>query len=122
MCGRRSYNFMKDNLIFRINQNYKSAKIKSDIDLREYANKLYIDPQYGGSNENSVINYAALSGKWDIEDVREDNSLLLTHRATGDNIIFSFKSFADKVAFAKILYPDKPVRQIGVGFNLATVI
>lgn len=113
---------MKNNFIFKINERYRDTKEGSDIDVHKYSNKLYIDPLYGRANEKSVINYAVLSGKWDIEDIREDNSIVITHRSSGDTIMLSFKSFGDKVAFAKILYSNKPVKQVGVGFNLESFI
>lgn len=113
---------MKNNLIFRLNEDYKNTKTKSDIDLHEYANKLYIDPLYAKTEEQSAINYATLTGKWDIEDIREDNSIKIIHRSTGDNIVLSFNSFADKVTFAKVLYSVDSVKQVGVGFNLEAFI
>jgi len=95
---------------------------KSNIDLQEFDGKLYIDPLYGEFKPKSVVNYSTLTGKWDIEDVSEENGIKIIQRETGDNIVLSFDSYADKVAFAKILYPIKPVEQIGPGFNLKMYI
>jgi hypothetical protein len=95
---------------------------KNNIDLQDFNGKLYIDPEYGEFKPRSVINHAILIGKWNIEDLREDNGIKIIQRETGYNIVLSFESFADKVAFAKILYSSKPVRQIGSGFNLEMYI
>jgi hypothetical protein len=114
--------FMKNNFIFRLPETLKNTKPKSEIDIHEFANKLYVDPQYAKPKELTSINYATLQGKWDIEDVSEDNSIKIIQRSTGDNIVLSFNSFADKVAFANMLYSVDPLRQIGGGFNLEKYI
>jgi|SRR5690554_832715 len=93
-------------------------KYKSNISLKSFSNKLYIDPQYGEPQPQATINYAIFSSKWDIEDVGEDNILKIIHRESGDSISLSFKSFKDKVEFAKGIYANQPVKQIGNGINL----
>ncbi len=96
-------------------------KYKSSISLETYSNKLYIDPQYGEHLPQATINYTIFSSKWDIEDVGEDNILKIIHRESGDSISLSFKSFKDKVEFAKGIYANKPVKQIGQGMNLEEI-
>lgn len=91
---------------------------KSNISLENYSNKLYIDPQYGEYQPQATINYAVFSSNWDIEDVSEDNIIKIIHRDSGDSISLSFKSFKDKVEFAKGIYANNPVKQIGQGLNL----
>ena len=98
-----------------------SNKYKSNISLEDFSNKLYIDPQYGEYQMQAVVNYAVFSSKWDIEDVGEDNILKIIHRQSGDSISLSFKSFKDKVEFAKGIYANNPVKQIGHGLNLETL-
>lgn len=113
---------MKKNIVYRLPERHNTAESKSDIDLQEFANKLYVDPLYSKTEERSAVNYATLSGRWDIEDVKEENSLKIIHRASGDSIVISFDSFTDKVRFARMLYSGEPLRQIGVGFNLERYI
>jgi hypothetical protein len=91
---------------------------KSELNLENYSNKLYIDPKFGEDQPQATINYAIFSSKWDIEDIEEDNIVKIIHRDSGDSISLSFKSFKDKVEFAKGIYANNPVRQIGSGFNL----
>lgn len=91
---------------------------KSNISIREYRYKLYVDPQYGEEQTPSLINYAILSNNWSIEDVREDNSIKIIHKQTGDSISLSFNSFKDKLAFASNIYSSGPVKQVGKGHNL----
>lgn len=91
---------------------------KSEISLESYSNKLYIDPQYGEYQPQATVNYAVFSSKWDIEDIGEDNILKIIHRDSGDSISLSFRSFKDKVEFAKGIYANNPVKQIGQGLNL----
>jgi hypothetical protein len=91
---------------------------KSNVNLNSYSNKLYIDPQYGEYQSQATINYAVFSSKWDIEDIKEDNILRIIHRESGDSISLSFKSFKDKVEFAKGIYTNNRVNQIGQGLNL----
>lgn len=91
---------------------------KSSISLDSYSNKLYIDPQFGEYQPQATINYAIFSSNWDIEDIGEDNILKIIHRDSGDSISLSFKSFKDKVEFAKGIYANNPVKQIGQGLNL----
>jgi hypothetical protein len=95
-----------------------SENYKSDISLETYSNKLYIDPQYGEYQPQATINYAVFSSNWDIEDIGEDNILKIIHRDSGDSISLSFKSFKDKVEFAKGIYANNPVKQIGQGLDL----
>ena len=94
------------------------TNFKSDLNLQNYDNKLYIDPQYGEDQPQATINYSIFSSKWDIEDIKEDNIVKIIHRESGDSISLSFKSFKDKVEFAKGIYANNPVRQIGPCFNL----
>ncbi|RPI72218.1 MAG: hypothetical protein EHM47_08740 [Ignavibacteriales bacterium] len=94
-------------------ENYKSS-----ISLQNFSNKLYIDPQFGEYQPQATINYAVFSSKWDIEDIGEDNILKIIHRESGDSISLAFKSFKDKVEFARGIYANKPVKQIGQGINL----
>ena len=91
---------------------------KSNISLREYANKLYVDNQYSELQNQSMLNFVSLTGKWDIEDIGEDYSIKIIQRDTGNYILLSFNSFMDKVTFLKSIYTDKPVKQVGVGFGL----
>jgi hypothetical protein len=96
----------------------KKPNNRSDISIGEFANKLYIDNQYGELQPRSIINYASLTGRWDIENINEDNSIKIIHRDTGNNIVLSFNSFGDKITFIKSIYSEKPLKQAGVGFNL----
>ena len=91
---------------------------KSDISIREYCYKLYVDPQYGEEQTPSVINYAILSNKWLIEDVSEDNTIKIIHKQTGDSISLSFNSFKDKLAFASNIYSSGTISQVGKGHNI----
>lgn len=91
---------------------------KSNISLRGFSNKLYVDPYYGLEHHSSVINYAVFSDEWDIEDVREDHIIKIIHRSSGDTISLSFNSLKDKLNFAKNIYAAKPIRQIDKGMNL----
>jgi hypothetical protein len=91
---------------------------KSDISIREYRYKLYVDPQYGDEQNASLVNYAVLSNNWYIEDVREDHTIKIIHKQTGDSIRLSFNSFKDKMAFAANIYSSNPIKQIGKGHDL----
>ena len=91
---------------------------KSNLNLNRYKNKLYVDPQYGLDHHLSAVNYAVLSGEWDVEDVREDYVVKLIHRPSGDTISLSFSSLKDKINFVKNIYAARPVKQIGGGMEL----
>ena len=95
-----------------------TANYKSNISLRNYHKKLYVDPQYGLEQHSAVVNYAVFSNEWDIEDLREDNVLKIIHRSSGDTISLSFNSLKDKVNFVKNIYAAKPVKQVSKGMNL----
>jgi hypothetical protein len=95
-----------------------TEEYKSDISLDLFANKLYIDPQYGNFQPKATINYSVLKGKWEIEDVREDNSIKLINKDSADHIILSFNSLKDKVDFLKGIYAEHPVKQVGNGMKL----
>jgi hypothetical protein len=94
---------------------------RSDISVREYDYKLYVDPQYGEELNPSVINYAVLSSKWSIEDVHEDHTIKIIHKQTQDSISLSFNSFKDKLAFAANIYSSAPVKQVGKGHDLESI-
>ena len=98
--------------------NETTETYRSDISLSTYTNKLYIDPVFGEHQPQATINYAVFSSQWDIEDVGEDNILKIIHRESGDSISLSFKSFKDKVEFARGIYATNPVKQVGKGLNL----
>ncbi|HVO75158.1 MAG TPA: hypothetical protein VMT35_14105 [Ignavibacteriaceae bacterium] len=91
---------------------------KSDISIREYRYKLYVDPQYGEEQNPASINYAVLSNKWSLEDVSEENTVKIIHEQSGDSISLSFGSFKDKLAFASNIYSSRPLKQVGKGHNL----
>ena len=99
--------------MMKLAENYKS-----NISLRGFNNKLYIDPQFGLEHHSSVVNYAVFSNEWDIEDVREDHVIKIIHRSSGDTISLSFNSLKDKINFARNIYAAKPIRQIDKGMNL----
>jgi hypothetical protein len=94
---------------------------KSNINLRNYHQKLYVDPQYGREQHSSVVNYAVFSNEWDIEDLREDYILKIIHRSTGDTISLSFNTLRDKVNFVKNIYAAKPVKQVNKGMDLESL-
>ncbi len=91
---------------------------KSSVSLNTYKNKLYIDPQYGLDHNSSSVNYAVFSSEWDIEDVREDYTVKIIHRASGDTISLSFGTLRDKINFVKNIYAARPIKQIGNGMEL----
>jgi hypothetical protein len=91
---------------------------KSNVSLKTYKNKLYIDPQYGLDHNISSVNYAVFSSGWDIEDVREDYIVKIIHRTSGDTISLSFASLKDKINFVKNIYAARPIKQIGNGMEL----
>jgi hypothetical protein len=91
---------------------------KSNISLRGFHNKLYVDPQYGLEHHSSVINYAVFSNEWDIEDVNEDYTIKIIHRSSGDTISLSFNSLRDKINFVTNIYAAKPIRQVDKGMDL----
>jgi hypothetical protein len=91
---------------------------KSNLSLSKYKNKLYVDPQYGLDHNSSAVNYAVISGEWDIEDIREDYIVKIIHRSTGAAVALSFNSLRDKINFVKNIYAARPVKQIGKGMEL----
>lgn len=93
-------------------------KYKSNISLRGFKNKLYIDPQYGLDHHLAATNYAVFSNEWDIEDVSEDHILKIIHKSSGDTISISFNSLKDKINFVKNIYAAKPVKQVGKGMDI----
>jgi hypothetical protein len=100
----------------------RSAELyKSNISLRGFENKLYIDPQYGLDHHSAVTNYAVFSNEWDIEDVSEDHILKIIHRTSGDTISLSFNSLKDKINFIKNIYAAKPIKQVGKGMELESL-
>jgi hypothetical protein len=96
----------------------KFGRYKSDINIKDYAGKIYIDQQYGTPVPDIKINYVIFSSKWDIEEIPEDNILKIIHRLSGDSISISFRNLSDRIAFVKNIYTSKPVKQIGKGMNL----
>jgi hypothetical protein len=95
-------------------------KNETEISLKEYENKLYIDPQFGNEQNSSTVNYAVFSNKWNIEDVKEDYSVKIVH-PTGDSIILSFNTFKDKIAFVQNIYSSHHVKQTGTGHDLESL-
>ena len=91
---------------------------KSNVNLKRYNNKLYVDPQYGLDHHSSVMNYAVFSNEWDIEDVREEYIVKMIHRSSGDTVLLSFNSLKDKINFVKNIYAAKPIKQVGSGMEL----
>ncbi len=95
-------------------------KNKTDISLKEYENKLYIDPQYGNEHFSSTINYAVFTSKWNIEDVKEDHGVKIVH-PNGDSIVLSFNTFKDKLAFVQNIYSSQHIVQTGKGHDLESL-
>ena len=93
-------------------------KYRSDISIKDYANKLYIDPKYGYEEPKSTVTYSIFSSKWDIEEVSEDNIIRIIHRESGDSISLAFNSLYDKLMFVKNIYSSLPIKQTGKGINL----
>jgi hypothetical protein len=91
---------------------------KSNINLKGFNNKLYVDPQFGFDHHSSNVNYSVFSNEWDIEDIAEDHTLKIIHRQTGDTISLSFNSLRDKINFVKKIYAARPIKQIGKGMEL----
>ncbi len=91
---------------------------KSNVNLNTFKNKLYIDPQYGLDHHSSSVNYAVFSSEWDIEDVREDYTVKIIHRTSGDTISLSFSTLRDKINFVTNIYAARPIKQIGNGMEL----
>ena len=96
-------------------------KNKTEISLKEYENKLYIDPQFGNEQYNSTVNYAIFTNQWNIEDVKEDYSVKIVHPRSGDSIILSFSTFKDKLAFVQNIYSSQHIKQTGRGHNLESL-
>ncbi|HKB85371.1 MAG TPA: hypothetical protein VKD08_04325 [Ignavibacteriaceae bacterium] len=94
---------------------------KSNLSLSTYKNKLYVDPQYGLDHHSSSVNYAVFSSEWDIEDVREDYTIKIIHRTSGDTISLSFGTLKDKINFVKNIYAAKPIKQVGNGMELEKI-
>ncbi len=94
---------------------------KSSVSLSRYKNKLYVDPQYGLDHHSSTVSYAVFSSEWDIEDVREDYTIKIIHRASGDTISLAFNTLRDKINFVKNIYAAKPIKQIGKGMELENI-
>ncbi len=94
---------------------------KSNLSLSTYKNKLYIDPQYGLDHHSSSVNYAVFSSEWDIEDVREDYTIKIIHRTSGDTISLSFSTLKDKINFVKNIYAARPIKQVGNGMELEKI-
>jgi len=90
----------------------------SSINLKAYAHKLYIDPEYSSELPEIKMNYAIFSSKWDIEEVSEDNILRIIHRDSGDSISISFQNVTDKINFVRNIHASNPVKQVGRGMNL----
>ncbi len=99
-----------------LNDQFKNYR--SNISIKSFENKLYIDPQYGAEESRSTINYAIFSSKWDIEEIGEDNQIKIIHRESGDSITLAFNSRYDKIQFVKNIYASRPIKQIGRGMNL----
>ena len=93
-------------------------KYRSNISIKDYANKLYIDPKYGYEEPKSLVTYSIFSSKWDIEEEDEDNIIRIVHRESGDSISLAFNSLYDKLMFVKNIYSSQPVKQVGKGLNL----
>ncbi len=94
---------------------------KSNLSLSTYKNKLYVDPQYGLDHHSSSVNYAVFSSEWDIEDVREDYTIKIIHRTSGDTISLSFGTLKDKINFVKNIYAARPIKQVGNGMELEKI-
>lgn len=94
---------------------------KSNHNLSKYKDKLYIDPQYGLDHHSASVNYAIFSSEWDIEDVREEYTVKIIHRSSGDTISLSFNSLRDKINFVKNIYAAKPIKQVGNGMELEKI-
>ena len=91
---------------------------KSNISIKNYANKLYVDPNYGYEEPKASITYSIFSSQWDLEEVGEDNIIRIIHRGSGDSISLAFNSLFDKIMFVKNIYSSQPIKQIGKGLNL----
>ncbi|MGE5797389.1 MAG: hypothetical protein ACM34M_10465 [Ignavibacteria bacterium] len=96
-------------------------KNKTEISVKEYENKLYIDPQFGNEQYSSTVNYAIFTNQWNIEDVKEDYAVKIVHPRSGDSIILSFGTFKDKLAFVQNIYSSQHIKQIGKGHNLESL-
>jgi hypothetical protein len=95
-----------------------SNQYQSDISLKDFHNKLYVDPNYGYEEPKAVINFAVFSSKWDIEEQSEDNIIRIIHRESGDSISLAFKTLFDKIMFVKNIYSSQPIKQVGKGLNI----
>ena len=91
---------------------------RSHISIKDYANKLYIDPNYGYEEPKSAVTYSIFSSKWNIEEMSEDNIIRIIHRDSGDSISLAFNSPSDKLMFLKNIYSSQPIKQTGKGINL----
>ncbi len=93
----------------------------TDISIKEYKNKLYVDPQYGAEQFSATVNYAVFTNRWNIEDLKEDYSIKIIHPGSGDCIILSFNTFKDKLAFIQNIYSSQYIKQIGTGHDLESL-
>jgi hypothetical protein len=95
-----------------------SGQYQSNISIKNFENKLYVDPLYGYEEPKAVINFAVFSSKWDLEELAEDNIIRIIHRDSGDSISLAFKSLFDKIMFVKNIYSSQPIKQVGKGLDI----
>ena len=76
-------------------------KENKEISISHYAYKVYEDPLFGIPLAKAAVNYSVFLGKWNIEEVNEDNILKIIQRESRDSISLSFNTLKDKIEFVK---------------------
>lgn len=85
--------------------------------------KEFIDPLYYEKERQSIVNYASLRGKWEMESREDENTvdrkylLVLKPRdSKEDNSIeLAFKTWKSREEFVSSLYTTEPIKEIGNG-------
>ena len=84
---------------------------KSDINLSEYKDKLFEDPEYSQAEVKSLINYSSFSGEgWELESYKENNSWNLEIsnkylKKSTDKFTISFPNYDEMISFISNIYP-----------------
>lgn len=101
---------------FRFSDEVVDLPPSSEIDLREYRNKLFVDEVFGNSEEVGVmVNGISLSGRWEIEteDVGEfDYILRLVDQRTSSSISLTFRDQEERLRAVESLETNREVLHV----------
>lgn len=98
---------------------------KSDINIKKYNRKLYIDPIFSKHLPEIKSVYSVLNGKWiisnDIDDIG-NHIVVLTDDISGQSIKLAFPDVVNKMRFLNELNVSHKVKQINDGINMESIV